>query len=66
MDLCARLRLAGLDVRLVPAVRAIHDARRESHRNPVFLARHLRSAVRFFLSEPCALLAREQRDRHAF
>lgn len=50
VDLCARLRLRGYDIRLVPRARAVHFARRESRRNPRFLFWHLRSMLRYFLS----------------
>jgi hypothetical protein len=52
VDLCARLRLRGYDVRLNPRARAVHDARRDSHRDPVYFARHLRSVLRYLLSRP--------------
>ena len=51
VDLCARLRAAGLEVVLEPGVRAIHQARRESHRNWRYRAWHLRSMLRFFLKQ---------------
>jgi len=50
VDLCARLRLRGYDIRLVPRARAVHFARRESRRNPRYLFWHLRSMSRYFLS----------------
>jgi N-acetylglucosaminyl-diphospho-decaprenol L-rhamnosyltransferase len=50
VDLCRRLRKCGYEVRLVPTVRAVHDARRESHRNLRHLRWHLASILRFFLS----------------
>jgi N-acetylglucosaminyl-diphospho-decaprenol L-rhamnosyltransferase len=50
VDLCARVREAGLDVRLDPAARAVHAARRDSHRRPRYLAWHLRSMLRFWMS----------------
>jgi GT2 family glycosyltransferase len=50
IDLCARLRLAGYDVRVVPRVRAVHDAQRRSHRDPMHLAWHVASILRFFNS----------------
>lgn len=48
IDLCRRLRLHGYDIRLVPAATVLHDARRTSHRNPKYLAWHLRSILRYF------------------
>lgn len=50
VDLCARLRLAGLQVALTPSARVIHAAQRASHRNPRYLAWHLRSILRFYCS----------------
>jgi GT2 family glycosyltransferase len=50
VDLCARLRLAGFGVAVCPEARAMHDARRESHRRLRYLRWHLASMTRFFLS----------------
>ena len=50
VDLCARLRLGGYDVRLVPKVSAMHLARRQSRRDTRYLFWHLRSMTRYFLS----------------
>jgi len=50
VDLCARLRLKGYDVRLAPKAIVTHLARRSSHRNPRYAAWHLRSMLRFFTS----------------
>ena len=52
VDMCARLRAAGLDIRVDPMTRVIHHARRESHRNPGYLAWHLQSMLRFFFTRP--------------
>ena len=49
VDLCWRLSRSGMRRVMVPAVRAIHDARRTSHRNVRYLTWHLRSMLRFFL-----------------
>jgi GT2 family glycosyltransferase len=49
-DLCARLRIAGYDVRLVPKAMAVHIAQRQSHRNPKHFFWHLQSMLRFFFS----------------
>jgi GT2 family glycosyltransferase len=49
VDLCRRLRARGYDVRLVPSVSAIHDARRESRRSLLHLRWHLTSMLRYFL-----------------
>ena len=50
VDICCRARLAGFDIVVTPAVRVIHEARRESHRNLRYLKWHLASLARFFLS----------------
>jgi N-acetylglucosaminyl-diphospho-decaprenol L-rhamnosyltransferase len=50
VDLCARLGRLGLTPALSTRVFAIHDARRESHRNLRYMARHLSSMRRFFVS----------------
>ena len=50
VDLCRRLRKRGYEVRLVPSVSAVHDARRESHRSLRHLRWHLASVLRFLLS----------------
>ncbi len=52
VDLCARLRERGLEVTVCPAATVIHAARRESRRNPRYALWHLRSALRFLLSQP--------------
>lgn len=48
VDLCWRLRHEGFRVLLVPSVRAIHDARRESHRQIRYLFWHVKSMLLFF------------------
>jgi len=53
VDICARLRQRGYDVRLVPAASVIHAARRDSHRRARYLAWHIRSTLRFWRSEAC-------------
>jgi N-acetylglucosaminyl-diphospho-decaprenol L-rhamnosyltransferase len=50
VDLCRRLRRRGYDVRLVPAVSAIHEARRDSRRKLRYLRWHLASIARYFLT----------------
>ncbi len=50
VDFCARAWLQGVDIIVTPAVAAIHDARRESHRNLRFLSWHFSSALKFFIS----------------
>jgi N-acetylglucosaminyl-diphospho-decaprenol L-rhamnosyltransferase len=50
VDLCARLTLAGHKIVLDNSVRVVHDARRQSHRDPAYFKWHLASMTRFFLS----------------
>lgn len=50
MDLCSRIRLAGLKIAWVPGVKVVHDARRHSHSDARYLLWHLRSITRFFAS----------------
>jgi N-acetylglucosaminyl-diphospho-decaprenol L-rhamnosyltransferase len=50
VDLCRRLRKRGYEVVLVPSASAVHDARRESHRNLRHLSWHLASIARFLRS----------------
>ena len=50
VDLCRRLRKRGYEVRLVPSVSAVHDARRESRRSLRHMRWHLASVLRFLLS----------------
>jgi len=52
VDLCARLRAAGQDIRVESAVQVVHHARRESHRNPRHFVWHLQSMLRFLLTRP--------------
>ena len=47
VDLCARLRAAGLHVEVEPSVHAVHDARRASHRSLRHLRWHLGGMARF-------------------
>jgi len=47
-NLCLRLRLAGYEIGLDPQVSVVHEARRESHRNLVYLKWHLTSILRMF------------------
>jgi hypothetical protein len=58
-DLCARLKLKGYRILLDPEVTIFHQARRSSHRRPLYLFRHLRSLGRFFLSPVYRRLRRE-------
>lgn len=50
VDLCARIWLTGLSVVLTPHARVTHEARRSSHEKAAYLAMHIRSMMRFFLS----------------
>jgi GT2 family glycosyltransferase len=50
VDLCARIRLSGLDVALIPWTKVTHLARRSSHTNPAYSLIHIRSMFRFFVS----------------
>ena len=50
VDICARLRAADYDVRLVPAASAIHDARRASRSDWRHRAWHLRSILRYLFT----------------
>ena len=52
VDLCARLRNSGFEIAVSSEVSVVHDARRESRRNLRFAKWHLRSALRFFASQP--------------
>ncbi len=63
VDICSRLWLAGWKVRLVRGADVIHDARRDSHRNLKYLAWHLASMTRFFLSP---VFFRRWRQIHGF
>ncbi len=51
VDLCARLRLAGYDVRLVPAASAVHHARRQSRAELRYAFWHMRSMSRYLTSD---------------
>jgi N-acetylglucosaminyl-diphospho-decaprenol L-rhamnosyltransferase len=50
VDLGVRARLAGYRLVVDTRLCAVHEARRDSHRKLAFLAMHLKSAGRFFLS----------------
>jgi N-acetylglucosaminyl-diphospho-decaprenol L-rhamnosyltransferase len=50
VDICARAWRSGMKVEVVPAVSAIHDARRDSHRSWRHMRWHLASMLRFLLS----------------
>lgn len=51
VDLCARLRKSGLDLRWCPSATVIHDARRESRRKLRYMWWHAQSMLRFFLKQ---------------
>lgn len=51
VDLCARLKMAQFHVLLCPDIKAIHDARCDSHHNLKYMQWHLRSMLRFFASK---------------
>ena len=55
VDLCARLRAARYDIRVEPAARVAHDARRESRRNVRHMAQHLVSMLRYLFTRPRSL-----------
>ncbi|MBC7842664.1 MAG: glycosyltransferase [Gemmatimonadaceae bacterium] len=48
VDLCRRLGTHGWRVLYVPSLEVVHDARRATHRDPVHLRWHVRSALRYF------------------
>lgn len=50
VDICARLRAADYDVRLVPAASAVHDARRASRSDWRHRAWHAQSVLRYLLT----------------
>ena len=49
VDICARAWEMGYNVKLCTEVKAIHDARRSSHKEFKFLRRHVSSLFRYFL-----------------
>lgn len=49
-DICARMRLAGWQCRIVEHLQAMHEARRASHRNVQHLLWHLNSLLKVWLS----------------
>ncbi len=49
VDLCARLRLAGQDIVLDPAVSIVHHAQRSSRSSMRYLRWHLASMARYFV-----------------
>ena len=59
VDLCLRLRKTGWSIRLDPAVSAIHDAQRSSHRNIQYLKWHVLSLLRYLIRHSCWLMRRK-------
>lgn len=59
VDLCMRLRHAGYEVVLLPQISAIHDARRQSHRNLRYLVIHGSSLLRFLYTRQRYKYARD-------
>ncbi len=51
-DICRRLCLRGSKAQLVAQVKAVHNARRASHRSTRHLRWHLSSLLRFFIRHP--------------
>jgi len=49
VDVCPKLRRLGWNITFDTSVRAVHDARRESHRNFRYMMWHLQSMMRFLL-----------------
>jgi GT2 family glycosyltransferase len=48
VDICTRAWNAGMIIVACPFVSVVHKARRESHRNLMFLSWHLKSMARYF------------------
>ncbi len=69
VDLCARLRLSGWQLRQAGDARVVHAAQRASRRSLRYLGWHLQSLARLWRSDAWrryrALLAAEQRGRGA-
>ena len=49
VDICIRAWKEGVPIAVCQRVVVIHDARRDSHRNVIYLLRHLASMARYFL-----------------
>ena len=60
VDICARLKILGQRVALVPSAQVVHVAQRSSHRSFKYLLWHVGSMTRFFLSPVCGQLRRLQ------
>lgn len=52
VDLCARLRKSGWQIRVCPAVKVIHNAQHSSHKSLRYARWHLNSMLRYFLKHP--------------
>ena len=61
VDLCARIRLRGLQIALLPHQGVTHDAQRSSHTQHRYLRWHLSSMLRFFCSRVFILALWQQR-----
>ena len=61
VDLCTRLRLAGMTVLVDPALRVLHDPRRRSRQPGQHFLWHAQSAARFFASDSYRRARRLQR-----
>lgn len=48
VDICWRLRQGEYEIKFVPSVEVIHDARRQSRRSPRYAVWHLQSMARYF------------------
>ena len=53
VDLCARLRLAGMRILLEPRAEVVHLAQRQSRRSARYAWWHARSMARWLSSQPC-------------
>lgn len=51
VDICSRLWLRGLQVRVNPNISIVHNAQRDSHGDIKYLKWHLNSMLHFFLSK---------------
>jgi GT2 family glycosyltransferase len=65
VDFCCRARMASYRLFVNQQVAVVHEARRLSRRDPKYAAWHLRSAVRFFASEPYRKIRRLKRTKEA-
>lgn len=63
VDFCARANLSDVGIYVSKQATAVHDARRESHKNPQFLKWHIKSALKFFLSTAYLRVILKQKTR---